>query len=437
MPLMLSSVNVALPSIAASMHSDAILLTWVSTAYLLTSAVFLLPFGKLADILGRKKIYLTGMAVTTLASLLAASSQTIFFLIACRVLQGLGAAMLFSTGVAILTTVFPPERRGRAIGMSTSAIYFGLTCGPLFGGWLTQHFSWRSVFVVHIPIALMVIALAHAKLHIEMPVRNDQKFDFIGALLYAATITSLMFGLSLLPSPDSIFILSLSAAGLISFIRYESKINNPMLAVGIFSNNRVLSFSCLSSLILYSSTFGLTFLMSLYLQNIKGLEPQTAGLIMMSQPLVMAIFSPFTGRLSDRIEPRYLTAAGMCMISFGLGLLSQLQNDTSLSYILVSLLVIGLGFALFSSPNSNAIMGSVDKKHLGVAASSLSTTRVLGQMFSMAVVTLAFALMMGAAPLSPEYYPSLLQSIRLSLFTAACLSFAGIYLSMARGNVRE
>jgi EmrB/QacA subfamily drug resistance transporter len=437
MPLMLSSVNVALPSIAASMHSDAILLTWVSTAYLLTSAVFLLPFGKLADILGRKKIYLTGMAVTTLASLLAATSQSIFFLIACRVLQGLGAAMLFSTGVAILTSVFPPERRGRAIGMSTSAIYFGLTCGPLFGGWLTQHFSWRSVFVVHIPIALMVIALARAKLQIEIPARSDQKFDFIGALLYAATITSLMFGLSLLPSPNSILILSLSVVALVSFIRYESKIDNPMLAVSIFSKNRVLSFSCLSSLILYSSTFGLTFLMSLYLQNIKGLEPQTAGLIMMSQPLVMAILSPFTGRLSDRIEPRYLTAMGMCMISFGLGLLSQLQNDTPLTYILVSLVVIGLGFALFSSPNANAIMGSVDKKNLGVAASSLSTTRVLGQMFSMAVVTLAFALVMGAAPLSPEYYPSLLQSIRLSLFTAACLSFVGIYLSMARGNVRE
>ncbi len=436
MPLMLSSVNVAIPSIAASMNAEALLLSWISTAYLLTSAVFLLPFGKLADIVGRKKIYLTGMFVITLASFFAASAQSIVQLIGWRVMQGIGAAMLFSTGVAILSSIFPPEKRGGAIGVTVSAVYFGLACGPLFGGWLTQHFSWRSVFVMHIPIAVFVIIIAWMKLDEEWRGQSDQRFDYLGTIFYAVTITSLMIGLSLLPSPLSVFLLLLSALSLFSFVRYENRVTDPIFEVGIFRQNRVLTFSCLASLILYSSTFGLTFLMSLYLQNIKGMSPQSAGVIMILQPLVMALFSPYMGKLSDRYEPRYLTASGMCLISFGLGLLSALQQETSLAYILCSLGLIGFGFALFSSPNVNAIMGSVEKKYLGVASGTVSTTRVLGQMFSMAVVTLAFALFMGNSQLGPETSPALLKSIHISLFAACSLSVVGIYLSMARGNLR-
>ncbi|MFT7460529.1 MAG: EmrB/QacA subfamily drug resistance transporter [Planctomycetota bacterium] len=436
MPLMLSSVNVALPTIAASLHAEALLLSWISTAYLLSSAIFLLPFGKLADNVGRKKIYLSGMIIVTLASLFAATSQTIYQLIGWRVLQGFGAAMLFATGVAILTSIFPPEKRGGAIGVTVSAVYFGLACGPLFGGWMTQHFSWRSVFVVHLPVALFCIFVAWSKLEGDSRGRGDEKFDFIGTLLYAVTICSLMIGLSLLPSLLSLIVLSLCAISLYAFIQIERKIDHPIFAIGMFQNNRVLTFSCLSSLILYSSTFALTFLMSLYLQNIRGISPQSAGLILILQPLVMALFSPYMGKLSDRYEPRYLASMGMCLISLGFGLLTALQQSTSLTYILCSLFLIGLGFALFSSPNVNAIMGSVDKKYLGVASGTLGTTRVLGQMFSMAIVTLAFALLMGNSPLIPENYPALLQSIRASLFTACALTAFGVYLSMARGNVR-
>ena len=435
MPLMLSSVNVALPSIAASLNAEAILLSWVSTAYLLTSAVFLLPFGKLADIVGRKKIYLAGMFVVTLASLCAASSQSIIQLICWRIMQGFGAAMLFSTGIAILSSIFPPEKRGGAIGVTVSAVYFGLTCGPLFGGWLTQHFSWRSVFVVHIPVAVFVIIFAWHKLEEVFLEQDHQKIDKLGTVIYAVTITSLMIGLSLLPSMSSVYLLLLSVLCLFCFIRYENKVTNPIFEVGIFHNNRILTFSCLASLILYSSSFGLIFLMSLYLQNIRGMSPQSAGMIMMVQPLMMALLSPYTGKLSDRYEPRYLASSGVCLVSVGLGLLAALEKDTSLTYILASLFLVGSGFALFSLPNVNAIMGSVEKKYLGVVSGTVSTTRVLGQMFSMAVVTLAFALIMGNSPLIPENYPALLQSIRISLFTACSLSVVGIYLSMARGNV--
>jgi len=436
LPLMASSVNVALPSIAISMNADAILLSWVNTAYLLSSAVFLLPIGKLADIFGRKRIYILGMMLVTLASILAALADTIIALISCRIIEGLGAAMLFSTGIAILSSVFPAEKRGGAIGLSISAVYLGLTCGPLFGGWLTQQFSWRAVFIAYIPVALFIIVISMLKLTGEWHGQRDQKFDFFGSFIYALAITSLMFGLSLLPSKNSIYALLVCTFCFTAFIRYERQFSNPIFEIKIFHQNKILTYSSLAALILYSATFSLTFLMSLYLQNIRGFSPQTAGLIILCQPLVMAILSPYTGKLSDRYESRYLTATGMCLVCLGLGLLSLMQQDTSINYILINLVLIGAGFALFSPPNVNAIMGSVTKMYLGIAAGTVSTTRVLGQMFSMAIITLAFAMMMGPVPLSPEHYPALLQSIRLSLFTAACLSFAGIYLSFARGNIR-
>lgn len=437
MPMMLSSVNVALPSIASALEAEALYLSWVSNAYLLTSAIFLLPFGKLGDIIGRKKVYLGGMVLVTLASFLAASSQSILQLIGWRVLQGMGAAMLFSTGVAILSSIFPPEKRGSAIGMTVSAVYFGLACGPLFGGWLTQHFSWRSVFLVHLPVAILVIILAWFRLEGDWKGETEQKFDFIGTCIYAVSITSLMLGLSLLPTTAGVITLLLCALSLYFFFRYESTVTHPIFAVSMFHANRVLLFSCLAALILYSSTFGITFLMSLYLQNIKGLSPQFAGLIMILQPLIMALASPIAGRLSDRIEARYLSSGGMFLIASGLGLLSAISATTSVSYLLPCLFLIGLGFAFFSSPNTNAIMGSVDKKYLGAAGGTVSTVRVVGQMFSMAIVTLALALFMGNNPLTPEYYPSLLQSIRVSLLVACCLCITGMILSIARGNVRN
>jgi EmrB/QacA subfamily drug resistance transporter len=436
MPLMLSSVNVAIPTIALSFQADAIQISWISTAYLLTAAVFLLPFGRLADMKGRKLIYFYGMATVITASLLAATSQNIEMLILWRVVQGMGAAMLFGTGVAILTAVFPPEKRGRALGINVSAIYFGLTCGPLFGGWVTQHISWRAVFFIHVPIALFILVLTRLKLEGEWKGEEGQKMDLAGALIYALAIIFLMIGLSTITDWRGVVLLIASIICLIVFVRYEKKIEHPLFDVGVFSDNRAFSFSCLASLTLYTCTFALTFLMSLYLQNVKGLSPQLSGVIMICQPVLMALLSPTTGKLSDKIEPRYLTAVGMLLIAVGLTLLAQLKMESTITYILCCLSFTGIGFALFASPNTNAIMSSVDRTRLGVAASSVSTTRVLGQMLSMAVVMLAFTTVMGPLGITPENTPLLLRGIKLSLTVTSWLAILGIYLSMARGNLR-
>ena len=435
-PLMLSAVNVAIPTIARGLEMDAITASWVPLAYLLSSGVFLLPFGRLGDMYGRKKMFLCGMATVTVASILASLAVSPSLLILCRALQGMGAAMLFGTGIAILSSVYPPEKRGKVLGLSVSSVYLGLTCGPFAGGWVTQQFGWRAVFLFHIPAVLLVIILGLVNLKGEWRGPAGQKFDFPGALIYAATVVALMYGFSILPAASGFALVLLSCIGFAVFFRYEKRQQHPLFNVNLFSGNPVLTYSCIAALIMYSATFSTTFLMSLYLQNIKGFSPQLAGLIMISQPLVMTVFSPLAGRMSDRHEPRLLASSGMGFTATGLGLLAAAGAQTPAGLIVTTLALVGLGFSLFSSPNTNAILSSVDGKYLGAASGTVATMRVIGQMFSMGIVTLVFALMLGPVQFSPEQHGQLLASINASFIAASALCFAGVYFSLKRGNLR-
>ena len=435
-PLMLSAVNVAIPTIAEGLQADAITTSWIPMAYLLSSAVFLLPFGRLGDMYGRKRMFLSGMTTVTIASILASTAQSPLELILYRIMQGMGVAMLSGTGIAILSSVFPPEKRGRVLGLSVSSIYLGLTCGPFLGGWVTQQFGWRSVFIFHVPVVILVIIIALVNLKGEWRGPARQSFDFTGAIIYSASIIALIYGFSILPAPSSVVLIILSGLGLVVFFNYERKLEYPLFNVNLFFSNQVFTWSCIASLIMYSSTFSITFLMSLYLQNIKGFTPQVAGLIMISQPLVMTLFSPSAGRLSDRHEPRLLVSAGMGLTAIGLAALATAGQHTPTAFIVMTLIAVGLGFSLFSSPNVNAIVSSVDRQHLGAASASVATMRVLGQMFSMGIVTLSFALTLGPVQISPEQYGKLLTSVNTSFIVTSLLCFAGVYFSLKRGNLR-
>ncbi len=436
-PLMLSSVNVAIPTIVEGLQIDAITASWIPLAYLLSSAVFLLPFGRLGDMHGRKKMFLSGMTTVAIGSILASTAQSALLLILCRVLQGMGAAMLFGTGIAILSSVYPPEKRGSVLGLSVSFVYLGLTCGPFVGGWVTEQFGWRSVFIFHLPVVILVIALALLKLKGEWRGPSGQKFDFFGTIIYGASIIALMYGFSVLPTLFGFILIMLSGAGLSVFFRYQKKLEHPLFNVNIFFSNQVFTYSSMAALIMYSSTFSITFLMSLYLQNIKGFAPQAAGLIMISQPLVMTLFSPLAGRMSDRYEPRLIASLGMGLTAIGLALLATANMLTTTVFIVATLSAVGLGFSLFSSPNANAIMSSVEKKHLGTAAGTVSTMRVIGQVFSMGIVTLVFALMLGPVQISPEQHGKLLASINTCFIVTSLLCFIGVYFSFKRGNLRS
>ena len=435
-PFMISSINIGLPAIEKEFQTDAILLSWVASSYLLAAAVFLVPAGKLADIYGRKKIYLIGMVVFTLTALLSAVAISVPMLIVFRIFQGAGSAMIFATSIAILTSVFPPQQRGRVLGISVAAVYIGLSCGPFLGGWLTQHLSWRGIFWVILPFGLLVIWLVLTRLKGEWTGAPGDRFDLIGALIYGLAIVALMYGITIIPALKSIGFILAGVAGLVAFVFWETCVDYPVFEVRLFMENRVFAFSCLAALIHYSATFGVTFLLSLFLQYIKSMSPQVAGLVLIASPVMMAAFSPLAGRLSDRIEPRVIASVGMGLTGVGLLLLVFVNEATPIFFIVASLMLLGFGFALFSSPNMNAIMSAVEKRYYGIASGAVGTMRLLGQMLSMGIATLVFAILIGRVQMTPATFPALIKSVQLAFLIFAGLCGLGIFFSLARGQLR-
>jgi len=435
-PFMVSSINIALPAMGGEFHMSAVAMSWVPTSYLLAAAIFLVPFGRIADIHGRKKIFTYGIWIYTVSSLLLAFSPSAQVLIAFRVLQGFGSAMIFGTGMAIVTSVFPPGERGRVLGINVAAVYLGLSFGPFLGGFLTQQLGWRSIFLVNVPIGAAVIYFVAAKLKGEWAEAKGEKFDLAGALIYSLTLVALMYGLSLLPAQVGIWLVFVGTAGLLLFVRWEQKAASPLLNMNLFLNNTAFALSNLAALINYSATFAVTFLLSLYLQYIKGFGPQHAGFILVSQPVIMALFSPSAGKLSDKIEPRVVASLGMALASAGLFLFTFLDQGTHVGFIVGGLMLLGFGFALFSSPNTNAVMSSIDRRYYGVGSATLGTMRLMGQMLSMGIAMVIFSLHIGSARIAPENYTLFLASVRTAFSIFAALCFGGIFASLARGKVR-
>jgi EmrB/QacA subfamily drug resistance transporter len=435
-PFMGSSVNIALPAIGREFTMDAVLLSWVSSSYILAAAMFLVPFGRSADIYGRKRILTWGMMIYTLSSFFCGISFSPLMLISSRILQGIGASMTFSTVVAIVISVFPEGERGKALGINVASVYLGLSLGPFFGGVLTEHLGWRSIFLSNVPLGLIIVGSIHWKLKGEWASARGEKFDFFGSIIYSLTLVAIMYGFAQLPREPGEAILLLGALGLWAFIRWEIRMKSPVLDISLFRKSRVFAFSNLAALINYSATFGVGFLLSLYLQYIKGYNPLHAGSILALQPATQAALSPFAGRLSDRIEPQIVASMGMGFTVAGLSLLAFLREDTGLEFILISLLLLGLGFALFSSPNTNAVMSSVEKTFYGVASGTLATMRMVGQMLSMGIASMLFAVYIGRVQITASSYPFFLQSARTAFFIFAALCFGGIFASLARGKVR-
>jgi EmrB/QacA subfamily drug resistance transporter len=435
-PFMASAVNIALPSLGKELSLDAVTLGWIATAYLLSSAALLVPFGRIADIYGRKRIFACGIGIFTFSSLLSGLANSATMLIAWRVLQGIGGAMLAGTAVALLTTVFPANERGKVLGTIVAAAYLGLSLGPVLGGVLTQHLGWRSIFLIGALLGLLVLGVVLWKLKGEWTGAKGERFDFAGSVIYVLGLVALVYGFTLLPAMSGAGLIIGGTIGLLAFTRWETRTRSPVLDISLFINSKAFTFSNLAALINYSATFAVTFLISLYLQYMKGFNPQNAGLILVAMPAVQAILSPLTGRLSDRIEPRLIASAGMVLNTVGLILFIFLNEETSLKLIIGNLILIGFGFALFVSPNTNAVMSSAPKTAYGVASAMLATMRQVGMVLSMGVAMLMFALYVGRVQITPEYYSLFQQSMKTSFIIFAILCFGGIFASLARGRVR-
>jgi EmrB/QacA subfamily drug resistance transporter len=435
--LMLSSVTVALPSIARDLALDAVVLAWVPLVYLMASAASVLAFGRLADMYGRKRLFVLGALGLALSSMLLAVAPDGRTLVALRALQGVSAAMLYATQAAILTSVYPPQQRGQALGLLAGSVYFGLTCGPLFGGWLVESFGWRAAFVAHLPVSVLVLLVALPRVEGDWSAATRGRFDWPAALLYALAICCVMAGFAALPTVGGIAAIALGALLVVLFLRGQLASDDPLLDARLLLRNRVFGLSSLASLLMYTTTFSILVLLSLYLQYLKGLTPTGAGLVMLAQPLVVALVSPLAGRLSDRIETRAIATLGVGITALGLVGLAGIGPATPLAAVTGCLLLTGLGFALFASPNVSAIMGAVPKGAYGAAGGAVATMRILGQLCSMGLVATGFALTLGAVEITPEHHPALERALALCFTAAALLCVPAAWCSLARGRVRQ
>lgn len=429
-------MDLAIPSIGREFNLNAQMLTWIVAAYLMTSAVLLLPLGRAADLYGRKRFFLGGVITFSTFSLVGGLATSGRFLVGARLLQGLGGACVFGTAMPILTSIFPPNQRGRVLGLNVGAVYTGLSMGPVIGGFLTQHVGWRSIFFFTFALGVVATCVTALKLRHEWRAEGKPHYDLLGAVLYSASMAGGMYGLaSLRTQPAAPWILAAGVVLFALFVLRQLKLTQPLLDLWLFRNTLFL-FSNLAALIHYAATFAIGYLLSLYLQSVQGISPQRAGLILLTQPILMALLSPLSGRLSDRIEPRILASSGMGLTFIGLVLFGFLDQASSVGPIVANLVFLGVGFALFSSPNTNAVMGSAPRTHQGVAAATIGTMRLLGQAMSMVLVNLAFALYLKNAPINAHSAPQLVHGMRLSFWIFAFLGAVGIGLSLARGSMR-
>ena len=441
-----SALNLSIPDIGEQFGVSADFVGWLVTGYTLAVAAFSVPVGRLADITCRKTVLVTGLIIFIACCTAAVFSVSMIMLLAVRILQGIGSAMIFSTNTAILISAFPGNMRGQVLGYSIASTYVGLSAGPAVGGFLNHNFGWKAIFVLTGVLALASLAGALWKIPAERSSavigvnnydQNDAKgrhsLDLGGSIMYVLFIVLLMYGLSEIGTGMLPLVLTgLGIAFGIAFVRYEIRMEDPAVKVSMFRENPGYAFSNLSALMNYGATFAISYLISIYLQVVMGYSSQTAGLIMICQPAVMAVLSPLAGRLSDRFSPFRMSSAGMGFCAAGTGMFIFLRQDSDLVFIITALIVTGLGFSLFSSPNTNAVMSCVEKEDYGVASSILATMRSIGHTLSMVIVTIVVTRFMNDMPLAQADPDVLVRVINISfvIFTVICV--AGVFISLKR-----
>ena len=436
---MSSALNLSVPALESFFQVSAAAISWIVSAYTISVAAMSLPFGKIADITGRRRIFLTGIAGFGILSVISIFAPSIALLITFRALMGCCGAMVFATNNAILISSYPPEMRGTVLGYSVAATYIGLTAGPVAGGILNSTLGWRSIFALSALISAAAFGAAfRAPSAADVPSHiKPAKLDITGAVLYIAAIASSLYGLTNLDEGTvSILILAAGTTALIIFFIHESgcekRGSDPVMSVSMFRNSRTFTFSNLAALLNYASTFAISYTMSIYLQVILGIPSAKAGLLLITMPAMQALFSPLTGSLSDRVRPSVLASSGMGLCAATLIMFSRLNEHTALAYIITALCITGFGFALFSSPNTNAILSCVDREDYGVANSIIATMRTCGQSSGMAIVSVITSLYLGSSSLEESPASDILSMMHTAFLVFAVLCIAGLFFSLAR-----
>jgi EmrB/QacA subfamily drug resistance transporter len=428
-----SIVNAVLPVVAQAFHTDLSAVEWVVTTYLLTQGALMLTFGRLGDLFGHKRVYMIGLAAFITSSLLCGAAPSTPFLVAARALQAVGASMVVSNMAAIMTRIFPPEQRGRALGTQATTVYLGVATGAPLGGWLTGVLGWRSVFYVNIPFGLLALFLAWRVIKGDPTENRRETFDFLGAAVYAAGLVALLLGLNQgtawgWTSPLTLGCLVLGLLILATWVVLELRMANPMLDLRLFKQ-RTFSTPVISSMLNYGSMVSTTFLLPFALIQGRQLTPAQTGLVLMCQPIVMAITASFSGALSDKIGSRIPATAGMVILSLGLFLLSRLVPVVPVPMIAATLVVTGLGIGLFTSPNNSAVMGAVPQRRRGVASGVSSTARTLGNLLGIGLAGAVFSTVLAPTDGGPD---AILAAVSVGLLVASGIALVGAVTSVTR-----
>lgn len=441
-----SIVNISLPTIATFFKvplNGAV--EWVIIAYLVATAAVLLTAGRLADMVGRKAVWLAGLVIFTGGSALCGAAPSLAFLIASRALQGLGGALLMAISPALVTSAFPPHERGRALGFNAITVALGVSVGPTLGGLITASLTWRWIFFVNVPIGIIGI-LATLRVLQEPLRRNPGRFDPLGASLLALGMAGITAGLSFGQELGwgSLFITSSIGAGLLALVILpfvERRVPNPIIVLDLLKN-RVFTSAILSLLLSFLALFSVSFMMPFYLEQLRHFPTALAGLLLTPVPITLAIVAPVSGSLADRFGSRWLAAGGLAIACLGLVFISQLDAHSSIFDIIWRLVLTGFGQAIFQSPNSSALLGSAPREHQGSASGFLATGRTMGQSLSIALTGAIFAGLGGAAAgqiLASQPQSSVLQqvftsSFRVTFLACAAIAAIGIFASLVRGK---
>ncbi len=427
-----SSINVAVPAMAEEFGMNPDELTWVLTAFLIAAAAGLLPFGRLADIKGRRKIYLLGLYCICIATFGCALAGSYEVMVAMRFAQGFAMSMIFGTCMAYLVSCYPPQSRGKVIGLTGAFVYGGLSVGPFIGGFFTEFYSWRMIFAFT-GIAMLVNLILMLKVKTEWAGDAKQKFDYTGAAVYAAMIILFLYSLSSWSASENAGrLLFLSAVLFALFIWMQYNAKSPLLKLSLFKNI-TFAMSNAAALIHYSATFALSFVLSLYLQVVRGMDAFGAGMLLLIQPIVMALLSPKAGALSDKFPSRIIASFGMAIMMVSIFAFSFIDRTEQLYLIGINLAFVGLGFALFSAPNNNAILSAAPKRFYGIASSVLAAMRLTGQALSMAIVSLLLS-SFAADAVQDNYVEVMLTAFQHIFRLFAILCVFALVASLARGG---
>ena len=434
-PFMGSAINLALPQIAREFAMNGVVQSWTLTSYLLFAAILQVPFGRLADIWGKRTVFIAGLCLFAVTTFCCGFATNSVVFITLRAMQGIGSAMVFSTNIAIISSVFPPKERGTAMGLNAATVYVSIAAGPSLGGIITQNLGWEYIFFMTAGISIIALTGALIVMKERWVESKGEPFDVKGSVIYALAIMALIYGLTILPGMTGFLLMAFSAALIFLFVKHERKEAYPVFNIQLLVKNKTFRMSSVAALINYASTFPIGFLISLYLQEIKGFDAQSAGFVLIVQPVFQTVLSPVAGKISDKIPPRTIALSGMALImTVLLSMAIFITPDSSITLLMIMLGLLGIGFAAFSSPNTNAIMGSVEKKDYSMASATTGTVRLVGQALSMGLTTLIIAVVIGNQAITPDESANIMKVIHITFILFAILCALGVYAMTVRSK---